>query len=436
MLHRSFISLVFASILAFFLFPAPYAGSQTTQVEETQTADQLKGNLDTLSQQIKALDEEIKAYNKKISLTQGEAKTLKQALAKLEERRTGLTKDITYTKLRITKAEENIYFTKNKIDSTESTLERTKAALSETFRSYLHNESSLPNFVEALATGAHLSDSIDISKRSSDVTEAINEKARALLDVKTALSIQKASYELHKKTLVSLNATLNDQKQVVDQTSKDKNSLLKQTQNKESSYQKLVAERKQKKSDLEAEMLDVEAKLKSIVDVSKLPKYGKGVLKYPLDSVIITQYFGTTPFSTQNPQVYNGSGHNGIDFGVKVGTPILAAAAGTILGTGNTDASCNGVSYGKWVLIKHNNGLATLYAHLSVISVKAGDTITSRQKIGLSGNTGYSTGPHLHFTVYASDVVEITNYKSKVCGTNMTMPIAPRAGYLNPLSYL
>jgi murein DD-endopeptidase MepM/ murein hydrolase activator NlpD len=402
----------------------------------SQTADELKGNLDTLSQQIKALDEEIKAYNKKISQTQGEAKTLKQALAKLQERHMGLVKDIAYTKLRIAKAEENISFTKSKIQSTETTLERTKSALAESLRTLVHNESSIPRFVEALAPGAHISDAIDITKRTQDVATAINEKARALIDVKTTLSIQKASYEQHKNTLESLNATLNDQKELVDQTSKDKNSLLQETKNKETAYQKLLAERKKKKSDLEAEMLDVEAKLQTIVDASKLPKYGKGVLKYPLDNVIITQYFGNTPFASKNPQVYNGSGHNGIDFGTKVGTPILAAAAGVVMGTGDTDASCNGVSYGKWVLIKHNNGLSSLYAHLSIIQVKTGEVVTSRQKIGLSGNTGYSTGPHLHFTVYASDAVQVTNYKSKVCGTNMTMPIAPRAGYLNPLSYL
>jgi murein DD-endopeptidase MepM/ murein hydrolase activator NlpD len=268
------------------------------------------------------------------------------------------------------------------------------------------------------------------------MTSAINEKTRTLVDVKTTLSIQKESYEQHKNTLLSLSKTLNDQKTLVDQTSKDKSSLLEETKNKETAYQKLLTERKKKKIALESEMLDIEAKLKTIVDVSKLPKYGKGILKYPLDNPIITQYFGNTPFASQNPQVYNGSGHNGIDFGTRTGTPILSAAQGVVLGTGDTDIACNGASYGRWVLIKHNNGLSTLYAHLSLIQVRAGDSIGTRQQIVLSGNTGYSTGPHLHFTVYASDAVQITNYRSKACGTNMTMPIAPRAGYLNPLSYL
>ncbi len=405
-------------------------------VAAEETAEQLKSNLDTLSIQIKALDAEIKAYNTKISQTQGEAKTLRAALAKLQTRHAGLTKDIAYTKLRITQAEENIAFTKSKITTTESALDRTKAALAGTFRVLAQDELTLPRFVATLASEVNLSDTIDATKRTSDVATAINEKARALADVKTTLAIQKASYEQHKNKLEDLNDTLTSQKQLVDQTSKDKNTLLKETKNKESTYQQLLAERKKKKNDLEVEMLDVEAKLQTVVDVSKIPKYGKGVLKYPLSNVVITQYFGNTPFASQNPQVYNGSGHNGIDFGTKVGTPILSAASGVVLGTGNTDTACNGVSYGKWVLVKHANGLTTLYAHLSIIQVKAGEAVTVGQKLGLSGNTGYSTGPHLHFTVYASDSVQITNYVSKVCGTNMTMPIAPRAGYLNPLSYL
>jgi len=404
-------------------------------VVRAQTADQLKGNLDALSLQIKALDDEIKAYNTKISKTQGEAKTLKSALSTLEARRVGLSKDIAYTKLRINQAEQNISFTQNKIQNTESVLEQTKNALSESLRILQYYDHSLPPFVGALGHGAHLSDALDLTQRGSEVTYAINEKTRALKDAKTTLSVQKASYEERKTVLLTLNNTLAGQKQIVEQTAYNKNSLLSETKNKETAFQALLAERKKKKGQLEAEMLDVEAKLKTVVDVSKIPKFGKGVLRYPVEKVIITQYFGNTPFASQNPQVYNGSGHNGIDFGIRVGTPILSAASGIVLGTGDTDKACNGVSYGRWVLIRHQNGLSSLYAHLSVIQVREGDSVSSQQQIALSGNTGYSTGPHLHFTVYASDAVQITNYVSKVCGTNMRMPIAPRAGYLNPLSY-
>lgn len=430
MIRRSFLS--FLLLVSFILPPL----SVTTFAE---TEDELKGSLDTLSAQIKALDAEIKSFNIKIGQTQGEAKTLKQALAKLELRRTGLSKDIAYTRLRITRAQENIVYTQGKIKTTESVLEKNKKALAETLRSLLNSEEHVPPFIGALSKGSHLSDALEVLKRGGDISHAINEKVKALLDTKATLSNQKTTYESHKHVLENLNETLSDQKVLVEQTSKDKNTLLLETKNKESNFQQLLAERKKKKGELETEMLDVESRLQVIVDASKIPTARKGVLQYPVENIIITQYFGNTAFSTKNPQVYNGSGHNGIDFGVKVGSPILSAASGVVVGTGNTDIACSGVSYGKWVLVRHTNGLTSLYAHLSVIQVSAGDKVTARQKIALSGNTGYSTGPHLHFTVYASDSVHVsgpTEYKSKVCGTYMIMPLAPRAGYLNPLSYL
>jgi murein DD-endopeptidase MepM/ murein hydrolase activator NlpD len=106
---------------------------------------------------------------------------------------------------------------------------------------------------------------------------------------------------------------------------------------------------------------------------------------------------------------------------------------------GNTDAVKGCYSYGKFVLIKHNNGLSTLYAHLSFASVKKGDTVITSDVIGYSGNTGYSTGPHLHFTVYASQGVQIVrygDYKAKTNCADANIPVAPLNAYLNPIDYL
>ncbi len=428
---RSFLTTSLLSLFALLLILPTFSSAET--------ADQLQANLSALSAQIQALDKEIKEFNTQISKTQGEAKTLKAALASLELRRAALSKEIDRTRLKITETQTNIVTTEGKITVTVDKLSRNQSALAETLRTLVYSDTGMPAFMGVLGNNSRLSDAIDILKRGTDISHAINEKVEQLATIKQELNTQKEVFETNKKTLEQLNTALIDQRLLAEQAAREKNSLLIQTKNKETEYQRLLAERKKKKESLEAEMLDVESKLKVIVDASKLPKIGKGVLQYPVDNVIITQYFGNTPFASKNPQVYNGSGHNGIDLGVKVGTPILAAAAGTVVGTGNTDTACAGVSYGKWVLVRHTNGLTTLYAHLSVIQVSAGQSVTSGQKVGLSGNTGYSTGPHLHFTVYASDSVHIsgpTEYKSKVCGTYMIMPLAPQAGYLNPLSYL
>ncbi|MEZ0208605.1 MAG: murein hydrolase activator EnvC [Candidatus Paceibacterota bacterium] len=404
-----------------------------------QTAGDLQANLDALGAKIQALDKEIADYNKKINSTQGEAKTLKSALASLELRRASLSKEIDKTRLQISQTQANIVTTQTQIGITETKLDKDRRALAETLRTLVYQDETIPPYVRALSKGSRLSDVIDELKRSSDVSHSVSAMVNELAIAKQDLSTQKTIFETNKQKLENLNSMLSGQKQIVDQTAKDKNTLLIQTKNKETEYQKLLADRKTKKESLEAEMLSVESKLKAFTNVSSLPKTGKGVLQYPVASVVVTQTFGSTPFASANPQVYNGGGHNGIDFSAKVGTAILSAADGMVVGTGNTDSSCSGVSYGKWVLVKHNNGLSTLYAHLSVIQVSAGQSVKVGEKIGLSGNTGYSTGPHLHFTVYASESVHIagpTEYKSKVCGTYLIMPLAPVSGYLNPLSYL
>lgn len=88
--------------------------------------------------------------------------------------------------------------------------------------------------------------------------------------------------------------------------------------------------------------------------------------------------------------------HAGIDFAVPVGTPVRAAAAGVVVEAG--DFFFNGNS----VYIDHGQGLVTLYCHLDRIDVLPGEAVAAGQRIGLSGNTGRSSGPHLHWTVIAN----------------------------------
>jgi murein DD-endopeptidase MepM/ murein hydrolase activator NlpD len=85
--------------------------------------------------------------------------------------------------------------------------------------------------------------------------------------------------------------------------------------------------------------------------------------------------------------------HYGIDQGLTVGDPILSAFDGTVRVVKKSK------SYGKCVVIRHNNGLETLYAHLSGIIVTPNQEVKAGEQIGMGGNSGRSTGPHLHFEV-------------------------------------
>jgi murein DD-endopeptidase MepM/ murein hydrolase activator NlpD len=87
-------------------------------------------------------------------------------------------------------------------------------------------------------------------------------------------------------------------------------------------------------------------------------------------------------------------GHPGFDLASPPGTPVYAADTGLVVFAG-----WSGIGYGNVILIEHGNGFRTLYAHLSQISTHCGAKVEKAQIIGLSGQTGNSTGPHLHFEV-------------------------------------
>ena len=188
------------------------------------------------------------------------------------------------------------------------------------------------------------------------------------------------------------------------------------------------------KESLEKELHDYESTLKFILDPSSIPPRGSKVFTPPLDSMFITQQFGKTSASGR---LYASGTHNGTDFRASVGTRVKAMGNGVVAGTGNTDLTCPGASFGKWILIRYQNGLASTYGHLSLIAVSKGDTVTAGQLVGYSGNTGYSTGAHLHVSVYASSGVNVETRPSKSCsGRVYTMPLAAINAYLDPMDYL
>jgi murein DD-endopeptidase MepM/ murein hydrolase activator NlpD len=256
------------------------------------------------------------------------------------------------------------------------------------------------------------------------VREKIIEVIAELRNVKTELEDTRTEAIAARTELEVLKSKLADQKKIVDQNTAEKNKLLAQTKNNEANYQALLKDRIAKKDAFEKELEAYESQLKYILDASKLPK--KGVLSWPLDSVYVTSPFGSRW----------GSVHNGLDLRAAVGTPVKAAADGVVAGTGDTDVQCAGVSFGKFVLIKYDNGLASTYGHLSLVKVSKGQKVSRGQVVAYSGNTGYSTGPHLHIGIYPKDAVDVKTLPSKSCpGKTLTQPIAATNAYLDPALY-
>lgn len=114
---------------------------------------------------------------------------------------------------------------------------------------------------------------------------------------------------------------------------------------------------------------------------SKSTRASGGIFRNPIPGAVKTQGI---------------HGYNAVDFGAPIGTPIYAAAGGQVIIS--RSGGWNG-GYGNYVVIKHDNGSQTLYAHASEVFVASGDWVSQGDQIAAVGNTGRSTGPHLHFEV-------------------------------------
>ena len=418
-----------------------------------QSLNEVKDQIEDHNAKIEAIEAEIRKYEAELAEVAKEKQTLQGAVKSLDVTRSATESKIKSTQNKIESALLELKKLDYEISDTQSVIEIHRATLAQSIRDRYDLEEV--TFIELLMTSGSMADVWEAIDQRQFVEEALNDNIRSLKETTQTLSTQKVSVDKTKNTLASQKTELSTQKQALDITRQEKQILLTQTANEEAQYQQLIATKKAEQATFESEISKLEDTLEGLVDQSRLPSPGSGVLSWPFSTTFmngctakkaylgnvycITQYFGNTPFATKNPQVYNGGGHSGLDFGAPVGTPLLSVSSGTVLDTGNTDAIRGCYSFGKWVVVKHNNGLSSLYAHLSSISVSKGDVVAAGQLVGYSGMTGYATGPHLHLGVYASEALKIMNlgsFTGQVTGCSAAkIPVAPKNAYLNPMSY-
>lgn len=399
---------------------------------QTDTKESLSIKINDITAQIQLLDNEIKKYQDQISATNQQSQTLSNLIKELTLTRNKLLKETNQTSKKIELAKSTIANLEGDIGEKNNEISTTRSALKKSFYDmYQDNQKSI---VEQVL----LKNSIKNISQEYLYRVALNSKITSFIKktqfIKNELESTKIKKELEKANLNLLKNKLDSQKKAVEITKEEKDKILKETKNKESEYRKILAEEQKKRDAFEKEISDYEAQIKFLLNPNLLPSIGSGALSWPLEKTFITQLFGKTSTSGR---LYASGSHSGVDFRASIGTEVYAMASGKVLGTGNTDIYCNRASFGKWVFIQYNNGLSSTYGHLSSIIAKSGQEVKTGDIIGLSGNTGHSTGPHLHISVYASQGAQITEFPSKSCpGANFVMPVAPITAYLDPMLYL
>jgi len=440
--------------LSFFILASLVLGSVNPEHSFAQNEAEIKAKIDQHNSAIQQLESEIATYQKELNVLGVQKQTLQSAIKTIDVSRQQTGTQIKVTENKISATNLKLQELSGEISRKQYLIELDKQTLAQSIRE-IDNEGD-NSLIEQLFSSVSLADAWESIDTKTMLGEALRAHANALSRDKEELTVKKSEEDGKKQELSSHSSTLKNQQQTLNVQKAEKDKLLSQTKNQESTYQSIIAQKRAQQKAFESELSSLENSLKSVGSAA-VPSVAAGILAWPYsasfkescngkagalgNAYCITQYFGNTSFATANAQIYNGNGHNAIDIGMPVGTPVLASLSGTVLATGNTDSVPGCYSFGKWVMVKHANGLATLYSHLSTIAVSQGQSVATGAVVGNSGMTGYATGPHLHFGVYASAGVQIMslgqyrNTGGSGC-TNAVMPVAPKDAYLNPMSYL
>ncbi|TAJ13310.1 hypothetical protein EPO56_03330, partial [Patescibacteria group bacterium] len=346
-----------------FVLPA-YSDAETAQEIQQKIAEQ--------NAKIVALEKEIAEYERTLESIGGTKKTLQGEINRIDVSRKKINADISVTENRTATATLELKRLGGAIVDKASRIETSTKTIAKSLRTL--NQIENATTIEYFLTANGLVEAWTEADRVSQLGLALRNEIIDLQDTKVALTVDYGETEKKRATLLSLKKELAGQKLLLDQNRREQQLLLSATRNKESEYQKILAAKQEAKAAFEKELTDFEASLKFTLDPNTIPRAGSGVLTFPIDPAFmarckdrvktfgnaycLTQFFGYTDFAKSG--AYQGNQHNGIDFGVPDGTKIVAALSGVVEATGNTDASKGCYSYGKWVLVRHGNGLTTL----------------------------------------------------------------------------
>jgi murein DD-endopeptidase MepM/ murein hydrolase activator NlpD len=401
----------------FFLgvFIVGYCVSYLTPVAVgAESENSLQSQLDAIN----AINKKIKSYGTLVNQTQQQRATLAVEIKSLEANAVALERRINDNAQQIQSLDGEIGGIESKISEKEKVITAQKNLLKELMRSYYENtERTKFQLILSMKDSTKL---LDQNNWTVETSKKMKELLNDIQSVKIGLAVQHTSLQDKKSEADVLRAQLEQRSGYLESSKTSKEFLVTKTEQQEKQYNNIIDDLEEKRNEIEDEINQLEATKTSQLDLSKLPAFNKSTLYYPVASPHKSQGYGKATWTKQY------SFHNGIDFSDSVGTPIIAAGDGRVLATGNNGK----YAYGKWIAIDHGNGLVTMYGHLSSQKVSKGTSVKRGDVIGLMGNTGFSTGPHVHFTVFAKNSFNI------VPSTKVSGLMLPTGAHVNPANYL
>lgn len=342
-----------------------------------------KGKLNDVKDSISEKKEMIEVLEK-------EKETAEAQLDKLDSKMSSTSSELENIKNQITATDEDILKLTSEIEEKEKNLEKEMKLMDARI-----------NAIYKSGTGSYLSVILDSDNISELLERAVFVKRIIEYDKSLIQRIEreKASIELSKSELEKKSSSLGDMKkrsatkiEELKNQSSEKNALIQSLEKDKQKYEKLVAEEEADAKALQEKIKKLEAQFKATnsnsVSITKT--------KYRISS-----YYGWRIHPVLGYKRF----HYGIDIATPMGTPIYSLRDGVVIYSGVMRG------YGNVVMVNHGD-LTSLYAHNSSIAVKEGQVVKSGQLITYSGNSGLSSGPHLHFEIRtkSGDTVDPISY--------------------------
>lgn len=410
-------------VFAVVAFCAVLVFALPAQTVEGTEADAIKEKIRQAEERIQALQKQGEQYKVEITEHQHEAASLQEQVNGFNRQIQGLESRIAITEQEMATVQLYIEQTTLEINKNELLIEQKKTQIISLFRAIYRQQNK--STLELLLENDNLSDFFDAIHAQENIQQAMQDNIKSLKTLQNQLEEERVNLLLDQERLVKLEQELDAQNQVLAQQRQVQQDLLTQTRNNQRSYEQLLQSVEAQEKALNEEIFNLEEELRKLLNPSSIPA---GEFHWPTTG-IMTQHYGClhTSFARRAySRCDNGQGgyHNGIDVAAPIGTPIYAVADGTVV-----DSASSRYGYGRWVAVRHTNGLVSVYAHLSAVTASPGQAVKRGDTIARMGSTGFSTGSHLHFIVYAPNSFKIVS--SRRTGTRV-----PIGATVSPFNYL
>ena len=340
------------------------------------TASELYNQQNSLDKQISEAKENLKDVQSDLSANLKQITSLNAQISSAEDEISDLEDKISELDTQIVEKTNNIEVQEKKYAEQKDLLDKRLVAL---------YESGSTSYLDMLLSADGLADFISKYYTIEILADADEQLLERIDNTRKEIQSEKESLEVAKEEVETSNTAVVGKRNQLASSKNQKQVIVSQLSDEEKEIQEQLDEFEKEKAAVAAELAALARKNNYTVVSPSAAGYGTP-LAGRTKANITCGYMGY-------------SGHTGADFACPSGTPVLAVKAGTVVISKACFRNGKYVSYGEYVAIDHHDGTVTLYAHMSSRSVGVGANVAQGQQIGLSGSTGRSTGPHLHFEV-------------------------------------